>query len=169
VDQHGVGDETVEQEGCIHVEDVVTESATVELAFVVAAMKQLWLGGGLSTYSFCKKTSHSALDRAEPQEHNEYMSISKKRSRKAARPVSLAVELGQAIREEREAEGLTLAQLSERSGFDVAELQLMEDGTRIPTQEEVVVLGEALNYHWLRLSHLAFVADQERHPRFVSS
>jgi hypothetical protein len=37
VDQHGVGDETVEQEGCIHVEDVVAESATVELAFVVAA------------------------------------------------------------------------------------------------------------------------------------
>ncbi|MGB8129479.1 MAG: helix-turn-helix transcriptional regulator [Candidatus Angelobacter sp.] len=95
------------------------------------------------------------------------MSISKKRSRKAAPPVSLAVELGLAIREEREAEGLTLAQLAERSGFDVAELQLMEDGTRIPTQEEIAVLGKALNYHWLRLSHLAYVADQERHPRFV--
>lgn len=95
------------------------------------------------------------------------MSILKKRSRKAARPVSLAVELGQAIREEREAAGLTLDQLAERSGFDAAELQLMEDGARIPTREEVTVLGEALNYHWLRLSHLAFVADQERHPRFV--
>ena len=71
------------------------------------------------------------------------MSISKKRSRKAAPPVSLAVELGLAIREEREAEGLTLAQLAERSGFDVAELQLMEDGTRIPTQEEIAVLGNA--------------------------
>jgi transcriptional regulator with XRE-family HTH domain len=97
------------------------------------------------------------------------MSILQKRSRKAARPVRLAVELGQAIREEREAEGLTLAQVSERSGFDIAELQLMEDGTRIPTQEEVTVLGKALNYQWLRLSHLAYVADQERHPRFVPS
>ena len=36
VDQHGVGDETVEQEGCIHVEDVIDSHGAVELAFVVA-------------------------------------------------------------------------------------------------------------------------------------
>jgi hypothetical protein len=38
VDQHGVGDETVEQEGCIHVEDVIDSHGAVELAFVVVAV-----------------------------------------------------------------------------------------------------------------------------------
>jgi ribosome-binding protein aMBF1 (putative translation factor) len=134
---------------------------------------ELWLGGALSTYSFCKKTSRSALDRAEPQEHNEYMSISRKRSRFRSRrresPVDLGVELGKAIREERESGGLTLAQVSEKSGFDVAVLEQMEAGIVIPTQDEMTVLSRALNDQWLLLAHLAFVADQQRRSGLVSS
>ena len=60
------------------------------------------------------------------------MSITKKRSRfRSRRPeptVELGVELGKAIREERESGGLTLAQVSEKSGFDVA--VLAADGSR---------------------------------------
>jgi ribosome-binding protein aMBF1 (putative translation factor) len=134
---------------------------------------ELWLGGVLSTYSFCKKTSRFALDRAEPQEHNEYMSMKKKRSRFRSRrpepPVDLGVELGKAIREERESGGLTLAQVSEKSDFDVAVLEQMEAGIVIPTQDEMTVLSRALNDQWLLLAHLAFVADQQRRSGLVPS
>jgi ribosome-binding protein aMBF1 (putative translation factor) len=105
------------------------------------------------------------------------MSMTKKRSRFRSRfrsrrpepPVDLGVELGKAIREERESGGLTLAQVSEKSGFDVAVLEQMEAGIVIPTQDEMTVLSRALNDQWLLLAHLAFVADQQRRSGLVPS
>lgn len=97
------------------------------------------------------------------------MSIKKKSSDQAAAPApiaNLAVVLGDTIREQREIEGLTLAQLSWRSGFHIEVLRLIEQGVWIPNDEEVTVLAKALNCHWVQLSFLAFAADQQRQPRF---
>lgn len=96
------------------------------------------------------------------------MSIDKKSVQGAAPVLNLAVVLGKTVREQRELEGLTLAQLSRRSGFHVEVLRLMEEGVWIPNDDEVTVLAKALNCHWLQLSFLAFAADQQRQPRFVS-
>jgi len=78
------------------------------------------------------------------------------------------VVLGKTVRTQREVEGFTLAQLSRRSGFHIEVLRLIEEGVWIPNDDEVMVLAKALNCHWIQLSFLAFAADQQRQPRFVS-
>jgi ribosome-binding protein aMBF1 (putative translation factor) len=98
------------------------------------------------------------------------MSIDQKSSNQAAAPatVNIAAVLGKTIREQREAEGLTLDQLSWRSGFHTTVLRLIEEGTWIPAQDEITVLAEALNCDWLQLSFLAAMADAQAQPRFVA-
>jgi len=80
---------------------------------------------------------------------------------------NLAVVLGKTVREQRESERLTLAQVSRRSGFHIEVLKLIEEGVWIPNDEEVMVLAKALNCHWIQLSFLAFAADEQRQPRFT--
>ena len=75
------------------------------------------------------------------------MSIIQK-SDPAAAP-NLAVVLGKTVREQRETEGLTLYQVSRRSGFHIEVLRLIEEGVWIPNDEEVTVLAKALNCHWI--------------------
>ena len=96
------------------------------------------------------------------------MSMTRKSDQAAGSIRNLAVVLGETVREQREAEGLTLAQLSRRSGFHIEVLRLIEEGVWIPNDDEVTVLAKALNCHWIQLSFLAFAADQQRQPRFVS-
>ena len=48
VDQHGVGDEAVQQYGRVHVEDVIDSHGAVELALVVAASGDTLDGLGIT-------------------------------------------------------------------------------------------------------------------------
>ena len=81
--------------------------------------------------------------------------------------MSAALILGTTIREEREAQGMTIAQVAGYAGCHPSIWALIEAGVWVPDQDEVRSIAGALGVGWVQLSFLAMVADHEIKPRFV--
>lgn len=75
--------------------------------------------------------------------------------------------LGKAIREEREFQGWSAADLADHLGCNALVMQLMEDGFWIPSDRELTLLAKALGCPAARFERLAEMARAEEALRLT--